>query len=248
MSTRRLHGDETAEGKEMTEQEWVGCRHLRSLLHDFSTKSSHRKKWLFACACCRSVWHLLSEICHQVVVTVERYADKAARPRELVAMLGDFHPHNVALGNLPGGNQAAEAVGHLGWRWRWRTLFRDEGLENRWMIYRVSRAAAEALAKSIPWEVAREAEAELLHDIRGNPFRPVVLDAAWRTSTVVSLAQAAYEERSLPSGHVDPDHLAVLADALEEAGCDNDDILSHLRGPGPHVRGCWVVDAILLKE
>ena len=61
------------------------------------------------------------------------------------------------------------------------------------------------------------------------------------------LATAAYEERILPAGTLDSDRLAVLADALEDAGCDNEDILSHLRGPGPHVRGCWVVDLLLGK-
>ena len=89
---------------------------------------------------------------------------------------------------------------------------------------------------------------DLLREIVGNPFRPVALDPAWRTPSVVSLAQAAYEERILPGGTLDSERLAVLADALEEAGCDNADILSHLRGPGPHVRGCWVVDLLLGKE
>ena len=64
---------------------------------------------------------------------------------------------------------------------------------------------------------------------------------------MVSLAPAAYDDRTLPAGTLDPDRLAVLADALEEAGCDNDDLLSHVRGPGPHVRGCWVVDLLLGK-
>ncbi|HKA54599.1 MAG TPA: hypothetical protein VKJ47_13145, partial [Candidatus Binatia bacterium] len=88
----------------------------------------------------------------------------------------------------------------------------------------------------------------LVRDIFGNPFRPASLDPAWRTPAVVSLATAAYEERNLPAGTLDPDRLAVLADALEEAGCDNADLLSHLRGPGPHVRGCWVIDLLLGKE
>jgi hypothetical protein len=88
----------------------------------------------------------------------------------------------------------------------------------------------------------------VLRCIIGNPFRPVSLDPAWRTPTVISLANAAYEERILPSGKLDPDRLAVLADALEEAGCDSADILAHLRGPGPHIRGCWVIDLLLGKE
>jgi hypothetical protein len=65
---------------------------------------------------------------------------------------------------------------------------------------------------------------------------------------VVALAQAAYDNRTLPAGTLDPVRFAVLADALEDAGCDNADILNHLRGPGPHVRGCWVLDLPLGKS
>jgi hypothetical protein len=91
-------------------------------------------------------------------------------------------------------------------------------------------------------------QAALLRDIFGNPFRPVAIKPAWRTQTVSNLATAAYEERALPSGELDTARLAVLADALEEAGCDNADMLTHCRQPGPHVRGCWVVDLILGKS
>ena len=86
-----------------------------------------------------------------------------------------------------------------------------------------------------------------VRDIFGNPFCPVSFDPAWRNSTVTALATAAYEERLLPSGHLEGDRLAILADALEDVGCDNADILSHLRGPGPHVRGCFVIDLLLGK-
>jgi hypothetical protein len=61
---------------------------------------------------------------------------------------------------------------------------------------------------------------------------------------VVRLAQATYEERHLPEGTLDNTRLLILADALEEAGCTDTDILCHLRGPGPHVRGCWVADLV----
>src|SRR5262249_27906398 len=79
----------------------------------------------------------------------------------------------------------------------------------------------------------------LIRDIIGNPFRPVTLNPTWRTPAVTSLAQAAYDERHLPSGELDTQRLAILADALEEAGCTSAEILDHLRSPGPHVRGCW---------
>jgi hypothetical protein len=92
--------------------------------------------------------------------------------------------------------------------------------------------------------------AQLLRDVVGNPFCPIALAPTlltWNDSTVVRIAEAAYEERHMPAGTLDNGRLAVLADALEEAGCTEPDILGHLRGPGPHVRGCWVVDLLLGK-
>jgi hypothetical protein len=73
----------------------------------------------------------------------------------------------------------------------------------------------------------------------------VAIDPLWLSPAVLALAEAAYQERELPSGRLDPTRLAVLADALEDAGCTARIILDHLRGPGVHVRGCWCVDLIL---
>jgi hypothetical protein len=95
---------------------------------------------------------------------------------------------------------------------------------------------------------AQAKNCELIRDIFGNPFRPAALDPAWLTAPVLALALAAYEERTLPAGTLDASRLAVLADALEEAGCDNAEVLMHLRSPGPHVRGCFPVDLILGKR
>jgi hypothetical protein len=80
-----------------------------------------------------------------------------------------------------------------------------------------------------------------LRDIFGNPFRPASLAPAWRTPAALKLAEAIYDERAF-------DRLPILADALEEAGCNDADILTHCRGGGDHVRGCWVVDWILGKK
>jgi hypothetical protein len=91
----------------------------------------------------------------------------------------------------------------------------------------------------------------LLRDLLGNPFRPGALNPAWLSwhgGTIPKLAEAIYEDRVLPSGHLDNHRLTVLADALEDAGCTDQDILGHCRGPGPHVRGCWVVDLVLGKS
>jgi hypothetical protein len=95
----------------------------------------------------------------------------------------------------------------------------------------------------------QRAQAALLREVLGNPFRPYpaiersLLD--WHGGLVVQLALAAYEQRQLPSGTLEPDRLAVLADALEDAGCGDEQILVHLRSAGPHVRGCWAVDLVL---
>lgn len=90
----------------------------------------------------------------------------------------------------------------------------------------------------------RVGQAALVREVFGNPFRPVNLDRAWKTPTILALAHAAYENRTLPARTLEPARLAVLADALEDAGCDNADILNHCRQPGEHVRGCWVLDLL----
>jgi hypothetical protein len=83
--------------------------------------------------------------------------------------------------------------------------------------------------------------AALLAEIVGNPFRPVSLNPAWLTSDVLALARGIYEERAF-------DRMPILADALQDAGCDNGAVLSHCRDTSlTHVRGCWVVDLLLGK-
>lgn len=104
------------------------------------------------------------------------------------------------------------------------------------------RAGGYTLASGRDIAVAEgAAQVCLLRDIFGNPFRPVTLDPRWQSETVVALASGIYAERAF-------DRMLILADALEDAGCDNADILAHCRGDGPHVRGCWVVDLILGKS
>jgi len=106
-----------------------------------------------------------------------------------------------------------------------------------------------------PWEVAEavahdlcEESPDFLHaafvnarDIFGNPFRPVVVDPIWFTPTAVAIASSIYQDRAF-------DRLPILADALENAGCADANILLHCRQPGEHVRGCWAVDPVLGKS
>jgi hypothetical protein len=124
-----------------------------------------------------------------------------------------------------------------------------------------ARAAAYPIARTATrpakaWEKARQREAlaqtALLRCIFGSPFRsppPLPVSVLQGSQGIVRrLAEEAYEKRQLPSGHLDPERIAILADALEEAGCADQDILGHLREPGPHCRGCWPVDLLLAKE
>lgn len=88
------------------------------------------------------------------------------------------------------------------------------------------------------WAAEFRGVADLLRCIFGNPFRPTTINPAWLSPNVVSLAQTIYDDR-------DFDVMSILSDALEESGCQDADILGHLRLPGEHARGCWAIDPIL---
>ncbi len=94
-------------------------------------------------------------------------------------------------------------------------------------------------------EAERTAQAILLRDIFGNPFRPMPeVDPAWLAwdgGVVPAMALGIYDELAF-------DHMPVLGDALEEAGCTDAEILGHCRGQGPHARGCWLIDLLLGKH
>jgi hypothetical protein len=108
---------------------------------------------------------------------------------------------------------------------------------------RVARATWRA--SEAAWAAEQRAQVTLLRDIF-NPFGPPpAVASAQLTPDVPALARRAYEERHLPSGHLSAPRLAMLAAALEEVGCTDAKVLGHLREPGPHVRGCFAVDAVL---
>jgi hypothetical protein len=102
-----------------------------------------------------------------------------------------------------------------------------------WEAVEAARAAGE--------ERDELTQCQIVRDVFGNPFRPTVIEPIWQSESVVGLSRAIYTDRAF-------DRLPILADALEEAGCDAADVLAHCRGPGPHVRGCWVVDLVLGKS
>ena len=110
-----------------------------------------------------------------------------------------------------------------------------------------AKAAMHAARNVVRRGAGASAQAALLHELF-IPFRSVFFEPASRTPLVLALARSAYAERELPSGRLDPGWLAILADALEEAGCAAPELLAHLRSGGEHVRGCWAVDAVLGAE
>ena len=84
------------------------------------------------------------------------------------------------------------------------------------------------------------AQANVLRDLFGNPFRSVSFDPSWASTNVLSLARHIYEGR-------DYSLMPILADALMDEGCDDEAMLSHCRGPNEHIRGCWLLDLLLGK-
>jgi hypothetical protein len=180
-----------------------------------------RKIQLFVCASCRLSWADLHDGRSRAAIEVaERHADGLAKQSDLrKARKGAEEATRGALGTSYAPYRAVGATKVAG----------DQG----W---------------NAAWSAAANAPISLLRCVFGNPFRPVSLDPACQTPTVGFLAQAAYDERQTPSGLLDPTRLAVLSDAFEEAGCSDAGLLTHLRAPGPHVRGCWPLDHILGKS
>jgi hypothetical protein len=117
-------------------------------------------------------------------------------------------------------------------------IYRSSGVEWRTPVRFTAENARYSIATS---REGRLRGCRLIRDIFGNPFRPVTADPSWLSSTVVALAEGIYADRAF-------DRLPILADALQDAGCDDAEVLDHCRGGGTHVRGCWVVDLLLGKE
>jgi hypothetical protein len=246
----------------MTEAEWLASRDPAELLDYLSSPDSwadgldepsdvtDRRIRLFAVACCRLIWHLIAEQSRDALEVCERHADCAATDEQLEDA-SDYLTKVMfeAVGRDGSDSLAANVTCAAS-----TAAFTEPDYPLN--VY-LSTAVARAREAGHPLgplggqgvEVARldgyGAEADLVREVFGNPFRRVALERAWRTPAVVSLARAAYEERIPPTGDLDLSRLAVLSDALEEAGCDDAAILDHLRSPGPHVRGCWALDVVL---
>jgi len=208
----------------MTEAEWLAATDPTPMLGFLQEKASERKLRLVAVACCRRIWHRLKDRrCRKVVEVAEQFADGLATLQELeaAAELAVLFTQDVKRDEDMGPTSAA--------------YFVTSPLGDITGLRRVPSAASRSVgaAESI-------AQCHLCRDIFGNPFRPITLNPAWHTSTVSTLATCIYEEKAF-------DRMPILADALQDAGCDNEDILNHCRQAGEHVRGCWCVDLLLGK-
>ena len=218
----------------MTEDDWLTCPMLEDAIRLVAPKASERVLRLFAVACCRDHWASLTD----------------ARSRGAVEAAEQFADGLLGAAGLAAARAQAEAAWHEAARQAW--------LVEAWANFRDTpeyRAAVAASAAARAPLVATAANLRLhgewlflpaigltaLHDVFGNPFRPVWPDETWQTATVTALAETIYAERAF-------DRLPILADALEDAGCTDAAILDHCRGSGEHVRGCWVVDLALGKE
>jgi len=228
----------------MIEQEWLECDDIPKLLEYLIGRASSRKFRLFGCACCRRIWHLLvDERCWNAVGVAERYADGLATEEEMHLARKAMVQCRTETALRPGSPAvdswafaAAEAV-------LFDTPFWNPGAASRG-AFTAAWTAAEAAWRGAG-EEGPEAEARrqlpLFRDIFENPYRPGWVDPAWQTPQVITVAEAIYEERAF-------DQLPVLADAVEDAGCPDANLLEHLRGPGPHTRGCWPLNLLLGKE
>jgi hypothetical protein len=234
----------------VTEAEWNSETDSNRLLLYLHGKATDRTYRLFACACCRRVWHLLTDARSQEAVeAAERFADGQVTP-EAVLAFREAAQQVAGPKTSPAVTAAictTQSVSRYAALGAAMHTSRAAALSAGRAVARVSRheAAKRALADE------RRLQCDLVRCLSGNPFRPVSLDPAWLAwngGTVRRLAEAAYQDRKVPDGTLDAARLAVLADALEEAGCGDAEVLGHLRRPGQHIRGCWVLDLLLNKE
>ena len=199
------------------------------MLDQFRNQPGNRKLRLIAIACCNRLLSRITESHQQAflaaITLAERFVEGQVTDEELIAAYVDaeFGPRiwEVTIANHSCNPEA---------RWAARKA-----------VVSVARFVSH---RSLDGRSERRGELRLLSEtvrcVLGNPFRPVEVDSTWLTSDVLLLAGGIYDERAF-------DRMPILADALQDTGCANDDVLNHCRGDGPHVRGCWVVDLLLGK-
>ena len=215
----------------MTEAEWLAGAYYDVISHARGT-TSLRKARLAACAFCRRMYawytddrdYQKAKPCLEVA---ERFADGRVSREELSRARKAVGRRPVFRAALAAASPDAEAV--------WGASEIAFGL--LYHHYGDDRNQADAAAMDLVYE-----HADIPRDVFGDPFRPVAFAPEWRTDTAVTLVRQMYEAREFSA-------MPILADALQDAGCDNADVLDHCRDPqATHVRGCWVCDLVLGKE
>jgi hypothetical protein len=249
----------------MTEIEWLACDMPHWMLqHLRPWKRRHRKICLYVCASYRrlATKDHLPDPCLILLDAAERFADGLAGPAE-------YKTAKQAVSKMTrrdkriGGENGPPLYGHYllsalrfkhlpGWEGKAPVAERVNYLSDEMKRNREARRAMHAAVATEDqaveiqknYDAFMQDHTDFIRDIFGNPFRSQTINPnwlAWNRGTVPKIAQAIYDDRAF-------DELPDLADALEVAGCDNTDVLMHLRGPGPHVRGCWALDMLLGKE
>jgi hypothetical protein len=215
------------------------------MLRFLKGRVTERKLRLFAVACCRYIGDLLRDARGRAAVEMsERYADgladrqalRTAREAAEAAVAEGFAAVFSGDGTAwPGGPEREAAAEAAAEPLRAFRVAAEASSARVWAVVGVfeEMQAAKAREKSF--------QCDLLRDLFGNPFRPVTVTPCWQTPDVVTLAGHIYHDRAF-------ERLPELAGALEAAGCTDEAVLAHCRGPGPHVRGCWVADVLLGKE
>jgi hypothetical protein len=234
----------------MTEQEWLQCTDSIQMLQQLRSFTSERKFRLFACGSCRCVGDAPTESRYETALAIaEHFADGNATDYEMrnASRTLEFAEGTIESAVFIATHYRFDIPSHL---IRYRLLDIDRFIGDDPRIHEIiannMRFPPEAAAVAVrnillARPAADETLTALLRCTFGNPFRPVTLDPRWLSSTVIDLARTIYEERVW-------ERMPILADALMDAGCDSDEIINHCRGPGPHVRGCFVVDLLTGRE
>jgi hypothetical protein len=240
----------------MTEAEWLEYGNPEAMLAFLRTSDtlSERKARLFAAASCRRIWDVVDSDNRRLGEAIERYADGNAAAAEMQAMAEEAHDNDWTAAMAfeeAASDEIIEAAEHAAGNAAHAYAEHVHGYPPPSLgpdgVFRWTDPAFVATR-----EAEYRLQADMIRDIFGPlPFRPIRIDPAWlawNNGAVRKMAEAIYEQRKQPSGHLDHARLGVLADALEEAGCADGDMLSHLRQPeAVHVRGCWVIDLVLNK-
>jgi hypothetical protein len=193
---------------------------------------SDRKLRLFAVACCRRIWHLISsEQGRNAVEVAERFAEGTATLGKLKAARLTAGRSGVTVAKNVAVESALTAAKRTAW---------EAQVLAAVAAYEAAGRPTSLGVRDQAWDDATRAHCDLIRDLI-NPFNPSSLSPAWVNRTVRQIAEAIYAERAF-------DRMPILADALEDAGCTEEQILTHLRDSGPHARGCWLLDLLLGKS